>query len=270
MCIRDSFKGIAECKNCLILLRNYFLSEQLTVKQKLQLSELLSKTNHPAFAVLLVDVIEKSVKTLGNTEFNIELTDKLKYFNSEKIARQFSNYLVSNQNTPMLLQDALINNINETSDRSKVALDIASQFNASNDPMVREKLLAINHPESLAQLHVQAIEQGNNELINRTLEQLKSNPSRFTLNTMLSLLHKSKLDPNENTQIVDAVHQLANRQLSGYRLDYIENQLAQGTYSNEDKLLVFDVLAHSEDVVRGAEIIAKFSPNAVDLPPAMQ
>jgi hypothetical protein len=124
---------------------------------------------------------------------------------------------------------------------------------------VREKLLAINHPETLVQISSQALVQDDIELYKQANEQLTSNPSKYTLNALLSMEQMKSVDTEETNKIVNTAYQLAERQFSGNRLDYIEANLAQGVYSEQEKSLVLDVLTHSEDQLRSSEIIAKFS-----------
>ena len=246
--------NIAHCASCVQLLKDYLLAGNLSKKQLAQLANSLSRGNHPELATMLVETIEKMLRS-GQGKRGELVMNALVTFNSAQVAQRFSDYLASTPEIPRSLQDALINNINETTNRRQVAADLVKQFNAMNDVAGREKLLAIDHPEALAQINSQALAQGNAELYNQTIEQLKSNPSKYALDAVLAL----KDTPSVDNQLLDAAYTLANRQLSGNRLDYIENKLAQGGYSEQDKSIVLDVLTHSEDQVRGSEIVAKFT-----------
>lgn len=249
----------ANCRECLELLQMQLLSDHLTDSQKAQLAELMAVNNKLSFAALLLGTLDKIVQSGGNSILISALTNSLGHFNSAEVAQNFSQYLSSDRKISATLQQVLANNINQTSNRTQVAIDIAKLFDATDNETVQNRLLAIDHPEALAKIHEQALTEGNTSLANRTLQQLQSNPSPYSMDSILGLLHSSPVDSSIKPELIDAVHQLANRQLSGYRLDYIENRLAQGAYSEEDKLLVFDILAHSEDTVRGTEIIAKFA-----------
>ena len=251
--------GIAHCSRCLALLQNYLLTSNLTNKQLAQLANSLSRGNHPELATLLAETVAKMMHQSNDSKRNALLINALAKFNSAQVAKAFSSYLISDNKMPLPLRDALINNINETSNRFQVATDIVKQFNATNEVTVRDKLLNINHPEALAQIGSQALEQNNTELYNQTNEQLKSNPSKYALDALLSMSQINPTDTPQVNQVVESAYQLANRQFSGNRLDYIEQKLTQGAYSEQDKSLVLDILTHSEDQIRSSEIIAKFS-----------
>lgn len=250
---------VAQCQSCLQLLQEHLLAGNLSKKQLAQLANALGRSNHAEFAVMLVDTIEKMMQHSTSSKRSTVLIDALAKFNSAQTASEFSNYLASEREIPRPLQDALINNINETANRSQVAADIVRQFNDTDNAAVREKLLAIDHPEALALISSQAQEQNNTELFNQTNEQLKSNPSKYALDALLAMPQMQSADTDQVNQVVESAYQLANRQFSGNRLDYIEEQLAQNAYSEQDKSLVLDILTHSEDPVRSAEIIARYS-----------
>ncbi|MDP2901538.1 MAG: hypothetical protein Q8N96_00285 [Methylovulum sp.] len=250
---------IAQCPSCLQVLQDHLLAGNLSKQQLAQLANSLSRSNHPEFAAMLVDTIEKMLQQSANSKRGAVLMNALAKFNSAQIANTFVNYLASEREIPRPLQDALTNNINETSNRAQVAADLVKQFNGTDNAAMREKLLAIDHPEALAQISAQALEQNNTELYNQANEQLKSNPSKYALDALLALPQMQSADTDQVSQVVESAYQLANRQFSGNRLDYIEEKLALNAYSEQDKSLVLDILTHSEDPVRSAEIIAKYS-----------
>ncbi|MFI3157589.1 MAG: hypothetical protein QX199_15685 [Methylococcaceae bacterium] len=250
---------VAHCSSCLALLQNYLLTGNLTNKQLAQLANSLNRGNHSELAVMLAETVAKMMHQSSDSKRNALLINALAKFNSAQVAKAFSSYLLSDNKMPLLLRDALINNINETTNRSQVAADLVKQFNDTDNAAVHEKLLAINHPEALAQISAQALEQNNTELYNQANEQLKSNPSKYALDALLAMPQMQSANTDQVNQVVESAYQLANRQFSGNRLDYIEEKLALNAYSEQDKSLVLDILTHSEDPVRSAEIIAKFS-----------
>lgn len=251
--------GISHCPSCLELLQHYLLTNNLTNTQLSELVNLLSQSNHSELATMLVETIAKMMHQSSDSDRNELLINALEKFNSVQVAKTFSSYLVSDNEIPLPLRYALINNINETANRSQVAADLVKRFNETDKAAVRDKLLAINHPEALAQISSQALEQNNFELYQQTNELLKSNPSKYALDALLSMPQMQSDDTDQVNQIVESGYQLAYRQFSGNRLDYIEEKLAQGAYSEQNKSLVLDILTHSEDQIRSAEIIDKFS-----------
>jgi hypothetical protein len=252
--------NIARCPSCLSSLQNYLLTVNFSETQLTQLVDALSVANHPEFAAMLLETVEKIAKKSSDDPHEVILINALAKFNSAQVAKMFANYLVSDRKISPPLQEALKNSINETTTgRGQIAADIVKQFNETNDVAVREKLLTIDHPEALAQISSQALQDGDIKLHDQTNEQLKSNPSRYTLDALLSMEQMKSANIDQVNQIVDAAYQLAERQFSGNRLDYIEAKLAQGVYSEQDRSLILDVLSHSEDKIRSSEIIAKFS-----------
>jgi hypothetical protein len=252
--------SIAQCPSCLAMLKNHMLTSTLSDQQLTQLVNSLSEASHPEFATLLIETVEKITQQSADDPHEAILINALAQFDSVQVEKDFSSYLVSDRNISKPLQDALINSINEsTTNRAQVANELVKQFNDTHDASVREKLLAINHPESLAQISLQALEQDDIELYKQANEQLKSNPSRYTLDALLSMEQMKSANIDQVNQIIDTSYQFAERQLSGNRLDYIEANLAQGGYSEQEKSLVLDILSHSEDKIRRDEIIAKYS-----------
>lgn len=254
-------KEIIRCTDCLKLLQKTMLSDNLSNKQLAQLTNLLTQDNHPELATFLIETTVKMLHQSNNSQRNTLFINALEKFDSVQVAKTFSDYLLSHENSPLPLHEALLTSINETTNRSQVAADIVKQFNDSADAAIREKLLAINHPKALAQISVQALAEHNTELYNQALDLLKTNPSKYALDALLAMPQMQSSNPDEVNQIVESAYQLANAQFSGNRLDFIEQKLAQGGYSEQNKALVLDILSHSEDQLRSAEIIARFSNN---------
>lgn len=252
---------IIHCSSCLELLQKTLLSGNLSNKQLAQLASLLTQDNHPELATLLIETTAKMLHQSSNSQRNTLLINALAKFNSVEVAKTFTDYLLGNENIPLLLHEALLTSINETSNRTQVAAAIVEQFNDSNDAVIRDKFLEINHPEALAQISVQALTANNTELYNQALELLKTNPSQYALDALLAMPQMQSSNADEVNQIVESAYQLAYAQFSGNRLDFIEQKLAQGSYSEQNKALVLDILSHSEDQLRSAEIIARFSNN---------
>ena len=251
---------IAQCYSCMQMLQNYLLTNNLSDQQLTQLVDSLVATNHPEMANMLLKTVEEMAQQSEDSTRETILINSLAKFDSAPVAKVFSNYLLRDQEISKPLQEALTNSINETTtNRVQVANELIKQFNETDDVTVQEKLLAINHPETLVQISSQALAQDDIELYKQVNEQLTSNPSKYTLNALLSMAQMKSANTEEANKIVDTAYQLAERQFSGNRLDYIEANLAQGAYSEQEKSLVLDVLTYSEDQLRSSEIIAKFS-----------
>lgn len=252
-------QAVALCELCRKYLQNELLYSDLSTEQLLYLANWLTTGNHPELAKLLTESANKIIDDkMDNNRFFV-LAESLKQFNSPKIAKYFTNYIVENQDIPFELQNAFSVSINNSPKRTEIAADIVTKFNQTMDTDTRNKLLAIAQPESLAQINLQALEQNNSELYNQTNELIKTNPSIYTLDVLLSMPQIKFVNTDEANGIMQMAYQLANSQFSGNRLDYIETKFAQGAYSAQDKYIVLDILSHSEDKVRSSEIIAKFS-----------
>jgi len=255
----DNLADIAQCPICLqrlqeALLTGYFSDNQLT-----QLVNLLSRGNHVEIAKMLIDTAVIALKQDANNLRGGILLNGLDGFNSVKTAKLFTRYIVDAQEIPMALLNVLRANIDATTNRSEVTAAIVKQFKESNISSEREKLLAINHPEALAQINTQALFQGDTELYQKTYDLLTSNPSQYALDALLSLKEMQYRDVDKTDELIKSAYELASRQFSGIRLDYIESKLYQGVYSEQEKSLILDILSHSEDQIRSAEIIDRFA-----------
>ena len=246
---------LAKCADCLELLASA-LTHSLSAKQAIQLANSLSRTQKPEFADLLVKTIEALFRE-KRTERAEQLLNSLMNFKTPVIGKQFIHYL-SDTDLPFALQNTLSSIIDNISNREQIANEIVSAFNQSNNE-IKQRLLAIDNPESLAQLNRQALLENNTALYEKTLEQLKSNPSPYALDDLLSLKNNTIFTESENKSFIQTAYNLAQRQFSGNRLDYIETKLAQNSYSEQDKSLVLDVLSNSEDIARASAIINKFA-----------
>lgn len=252
-----NLQAIAHCPSCLKLLQDFLLSGKLNRKQSVELANKLTEGNHPELAHLLIETIEKSTQTNG-IENDSPLINALAKFNSSTVAKEFINYLTHAQEIPMQLSDALNSNLNQTTKRLEVANEIMAQFNANSDNTVRDRLLAINHPEALAKINTQALAQGDVQLVKQTSDLLSSNPSKYAIDAVLDLFHTQQQASNSTEMVLSTAYQLAQRQFSGNRLDYIEARLAGDVYSEQDKAVVLAILAQSEDAERANRIIAKY------------
>ena len=254
---------LAKCNECIQLLRDYLLSSDFSDEQLTQLASLLNEGNHPELAAILVDATTMLIAQSGYNDRSKILIDALSGFNSSEVVKYFSDYFLSNQGIPAELEEGLVKVINNSTDREQVASYLAEQFNGTVDTAIREKLLAIGYPESLEKISTLALEQGDSALYAKVIDQIKINPSEHTFNVLLSI---AQTQPTGNfdgsVPVADMATEWAYHQLSGSRLDFIENQLAQGAVSEQDKQLVRQILEHSEDQVRGRALVAKFWGNS--------
>lgn len=250
---------IAKCEECIQILRTHLLSGSLSGEQLEQLVDWLSQGDHPELADMLLNAVETMIAQDGYTEHSRIIISSFGNFISAEVANGFSDYYVNNQNAAPELQESLLRVINNATDRDQVGSYIAEKFATTIDPSMRDKLLEINHPESLEKISALALGQGDAGLYSSVVEQIKSNPSQHTFDVLLSMYQTQSAGYFDGAVPVEEVAtQWAYHQLSGSRLDFIEEQLAQGSFSEQDKQLTLAILKHSEDQVRGREIIAKF------------
>lgn len=250
---------IAKCEECIQLLRDRLLSGNLLGEQFEQLVDWLSQSDHPELADMLLSAVATMIAQDGYTERSGIIVSSLENFTSTEVANGFADYYVNNQNAVPELQESLLRVINNATDRDQVGSYIAEKFATVIDPYMRDKLLEINHPESLEKISALALGQGDAGLYSSVVEQIKSNPSQHAFDVLLSMYQTQSAGYFDGAVSVEEVAtQWAYHQLSGSRLDFIEEQLAQGYFSEQDKQLTLAILKHSEDQVRGREIIAKF------------
>lgn len=252
----------AKCVSCLPVLKDYLLSDNLSDAQVQAFVNSVIASNNSEMASMLLDAAATMIAQDGYSQRSQFLMDALERVDSSDIAKSFSDYLVSHQDISPELQRSIVDSINNASDRDKVAGYIAEQFMLNADDTVRDKLLSIDHPEALEKIGVAALEQGDNTLYAKVIDRIDSNPSEHTFNVLLSMAHtQDSTSQTDQTSLTEVAQQWAYHQLSGSRLDFIEKQLAQGLIADHDKQLVWEMLKHSEDQVRGREIIAKFWQN---------
>lgn len=250
---------IARCGLCTQRLQDEMIYGDWSPQRLSGLTGWLTKGNHPELAGLLTETAMTLLNDQKDSKRFLVLAESLKSFSSPQTARYFTHYLVDARDIPVELQEALAVSIGSSTGRFEVAADIVLAFNGSLDAETQQKLLAINHPEAIAQINTQALAVSDTELYRQTRLQLESNASVHTLDALLSMPQMQYAEQGAANPVTETAYQLARQQLSGNRLDYIEDKLAQGAYSAQDKPVVLDVLAHSEDAIRANEIIAKFS-----------
>lgn len=208
---------------------------------------------------MLLNALVSLSMQYGYSERSQLIVDMLAEANSVDAAKKISNYLVNTSNVSPELENAMIGVVNAVANREEVAAYIEEQFISSADNNVREKLLAINYPESLEKIANFALMQGDGETYSKIIDQLDSDPYEHTFNVLLSMNNDQNISYlADQSSVMEAAQQWAYHQLSGSRLDFVEEQLAQGLVSENDKSLVLEMLKHSEDQVRGQAIIAKY------------
>lgn len=254
--------ALAHCVSCLDLLQTHLILGNFSEKQLKQLANLLSRSNHPELAGVLINSLVK-IPALNDDSNEAEqerrniLLNGISQFNSPQIAKYFTDYQLENKDLSAELRNAMNSSINDSPKRSVVATEIVARFKSSNDSEEQAKLLAINQPESLAKIGAFAREQGNSELYEKATEQIKSNPSKNTFDVFLDMANNAT-----NYEDVEAIKEMAKQwgyqQLSGNRLDYIEKQLIKGQISNAEAPVIAAMLENSEDEIRGKAILNKF------------
>lgn len=208
---------------------------------------------------ILLDALVSLSAQYGYNKRSQIIIDVLTEVNSIEVAKKISDYLVNISNTSPELENAMVGVVNAVTNRDEMADYIAEQFMLSADNNVREKLLAIDYPESLERIADFSLMQGDNAFYTKVIDRLDSNPYEHTFNVLLSMNNNQNMTYlASQTPIIEVAQQWAYHQLSGSRFDFVESQLAQGKVSENDKPLVLEMLKHSEDQVRGQAIIAKY------------
>lgn len=249
---------LAQCVSCLKLLQDEMLFGSLSEQKLSDLVGALIHGNYLPIANMLVETATEIMQQPDSSERAGILTLAIAQFDSTVIAHGFTDYLLDNQEVPIELQDALSRSINNSSQRVQIADDIENRFRETVDPEIKTKLLAIDHPEALAKISALALERQDTDLYTKVNEQIKSNPSKNTFDVIRSMVEENNADAEEQKKIEDMAKQWAYRQLSGNRLDYIEEQLARGMLTEAEMPIVLSMLENSEDQSRGHEIIARF------------
>ncbi|MEI7995534.1 MAG: hypothetical protein WCH01_11595 [Methylococcaceae bacterium] len=255
----DNLADIALCDACKQRMQDEILYGDISLQQLEYLTNWLAASNNPDLAKLLVETANKVIDGKLDPQKYYIITEAIAHFNAPEVANYFTNYIIDNKELTFEMQNALSTSINSSQDRITSASNIVSRFNETTDTSVRDNLLSINHPEALVQINIQASEENNSELYNKTNELLKNNPSVYALDALLSMPQMKFGVTEEVNHIMEISYQLANSQFSGNRLDYIDSKLEQGAYSEQEKSIILDILTHSEDQIRSTEIIKKYS-----------
>ncbi|MCF7988595.1 MAG: hypothetical protein K9L60_13670 [Methylovulum sp.] len=237
-------------------LKEYLLSNNISHKNKISLLQNLVKSNNYKNAKTLLDIASDLIANKSNVNLKNILINELAKFNSVKSSEVFLHYLINQKNIDANLSHALISSIDNTNDKKTLSENITRLFYDSTSEIMREKIIEVSPPETLARIYDQASTDGDIGLNNKILSQFEISPSKYALDNLLNL---SLLNKNQNIAAVDAAYRLASNQLSGERLDYIENNLSQNNYSEDKKYLLLDILSHSEDMNRALKIIERFS-----------
>lgn len=249
---------VANCPDCMQLIQDQLFSDSLTTNQIQQIAAWLSQGNHPELALMLADTANKLMGQNGLNEGSAALIPTIANFNSVETAQQFTDYLLLNMQIPFELQDAIIKSINNTVEAQEVAITIFDRFMDTNDQSERETLLSIGQPESLVKIAEMALAQGDEDLYERATDYLSCAPSQFTFNALLELVQSQIDDASRQDDIIEVAKKWAYHQLSGSRLDFVEERLMSQTLSDQDMLVARNLLEHAEDQARSSEIIAKY------------
>ncbi len=238
---------------------NVFFDQTISNQTLNQLIKASISANREQDIDVLLDVLVSLSAQYGYNPRSQLVVDILTETNSVDVAKKISDYLVNAGNISPELENAMIGIVNSVTNREEMAAYIEEQFILSTDNNAQEKLLAIGHPESLGKIANFSLMQGNNSLYTKVIDRLESNPYAHTFNVLLSMNNNQNITYIiDQIPIMEVAQQWSYHQLSGSRLDFIENQLAQGSILDHDKSLVLKMLQYSEDQKRSREIIYKF------------
>lgn len=254
-----NWHDINKCPDHEYFIQKQILHGSLTGTQAKKLLEWLSLENHHEPAIMLADIANRTISQNGINDTAAAIMESIISLNSTNTSIQFIDYILENQSIPFELEDAIIKGINNTSDRQQIGTAIFDRFTSTTDPSEQEILMSIGQPESLIKIAAMAMENGDKNLYHEATNHLANSPSQFTFDALLLGIEYSKnYDTNVQSSIIELAQQWAHHQLSGSRLDWVDERLASNTLSYQDRQAALSILEHSEDQIHSRDIIYKY------------
>lgn len=236
------------CKTCLQLIKQELSNNNnLSIEKVDTLLAALQENNE--IASLLIESVILRIKQQGNIvdANSAKIMSKIASFTTLETAK-ISIENIKNNNLPIELKNTLIEQIDNTKDRAETANYLVSAFGQD-----KEKLLEIAHPESLGLLKRQKDE----VLYSAVDEALVETSSQYTPFVFLDLFKKANGDI-EKQDVANMAEKWASNQLSGSRIDFIEENLSKNLFSSEDKILIEKILNNAEDQSKSAYLLQKY------------
>jgi hypothetical protein len=241
--------SITNCNNCLQLIKQELSNNNnLSIEKVDILLSALQENNE--VANLLIESVILRIKQQGNiVDTNSAKTmSKIASFTTLEAAK-ISIENIKNNNLPIELKNTLIEQIDNTKDRAAIADYLMTTFKDE-----KSFLIEIAHPETLALLFNK-----NDEEFNAFIEEpLVENGSKYTAIVFLDLFKKANNNSEKQEKIINMAQQWASNQLSGSRIDFIEENLSKNLFSSEDKILIEKILNNAEDQSKSAYLLQKY------------
>ncbi len=238
---------LTNCDACLQLIKQELSNNNNLSIEKVDILLPVLKENNEVVTLLIESVILR-IKQQGGVIDDVSgrVMSKLVSFTSLETAK-ISIENLKNNNLPIDLKNTLIEQIDNTKDRAATANYLLSTFGQD-----KEKLLEIAHPESLALLKRQKDELSYSAVV----EALVENSSQYTPFVFLDLFNKANGDDKKD--IANMAETWSSNQLSGSRIDFIEENLSKNLFSSEDKILIERILKNAEDKSKSADLLQKY------------
>ncbi|QQZ30650.1 hypothetical protein HMY34_18885 [Thiothrix subterranea] len=253
---------ISKCSICLDKLSGVFLSSQLSSDEIIKFATALSKGNHPEIAEMLVNTLHQIIVQEGYSERSDVILSVLANFDSPQSASVFADYLVKSSLAGEGAVDTVVGKtlrkiVLGTTDSHQVGIDLAQKFFDSTDMQQRERILAIGHPESLVQIGLTAVEQGDILSFQMVAESFRDTSGVQMPDALLALYRKQGIDSYQLSETFKLAGEWATQHAEGKTLDFVESQLVNGDLSEGEEQLIINMIKNSPDP-RGKVILSKY------------
>lgn len=260
--ISKNIAAIAQCPSCLESLKHTLLTANLSREELLEFTFVLTQGNHPEIAKMLLSTATQMMTESGNTENSDTLISALASFNSLKVADVFAQSLISdefnsNNLSNSTLESTLRKTINLMTDRQAIGDNLTNLYLNTNSSDQREKLLAIQQPESLVQISVTLSKQGDSQTAESILTQLQNNPSPYTATALLKLTQTEPASSIQSSNLTELATTWAKQYAQNEAVNLMENKLVVNKLSSHEENLVISMLQHSSDE-RAQVVVSKY------------
>lgn len=262
----SDIEKIKSCGICLSKISEKIISNELSREEMVNLLNSLTSENHPEIAKMLLETLSQILTQEGYSERSDLILSALANFNSPEVANILSEHLIGlstngNPNNFVALQDTLRKIIRQTTDSHQVGSNLAQAFFSANTPQAQEQILAINHLDTLVQISVESLNQGDITTFQAVTNRLQQNNSQTTPDAILSLYRKQADTNYQAEALMNLAKAWAQKNAIGASLDILEEKLTSGTLPEGEQALVLSMLEHSIDP-RGKSIIEKYRSNS--------
>jgi hypothetical protein len=132
--------------------------------------------------------------------------------------------IITNQ-LSVLLTKIMTKAIISYADKENVAYEITQQYWKTQNPEIQKAIIALNHPQTLALLAIDAKVSGDASLQNNVMQKLIENPHSDSLDALMSLVKD-----NQNTELPTQITQWTQKHIGTnwqeHLIDYLSNPQA--------------------------------------------